>query len=84
MSGTLALSYGWAQDGIDAGGVADVEARLPDGMTLGVSVSANRAWWLLWLIEDGKVTTTKLRVSHGMPLRDACLWALETNWKVAV
>lgn len=82
MSGTLGLSSPWARQGIDAAGKAAVEARIPDGMSLGVAVTPNRAYWLLWLVEDDKPTTEQLRVSHGLPLRQACLFALE-HWKVA-
>lgn len=81
--GHLALSTPWAREGIDAVGRAMVEARIPAGLVLGVSVSANKAWWLLWLVKDGKPITRQLRASHGWDLTKACIWALEKHWAVA-
>lgn len=81
--GHLALSTPWAREGIDPVGRAMVEARIPAELVMGVSVSANKAWWLMWLVRDGTPITSQLRVSHGMDLSMACLWALEKHWQVA-
>jgi hypothetical protein len=83
VSGTLGLSTPWAKEGITHHEREAVEAVIPDGMTLGVSMTSHRAYWLLWLVADGEPITSKLKVSGTLRLKAACLWALETHWKVA-
>lgn len=83
MSGTLGLSTPWAREAIDRAGRDALEAEIPEGVTLGVSMTANRGRWLLWLVRDGAVITPKVEVSAGLPLIDACRWALRVHWKAA-
>jgi hypothetical protein len=84
-TGQLGLSTPWAREGITPEQRAEVEALLPEGYVLGVSVTPDKRRWELWLVRDGEVITSTLRVTRALPhrtvypLRAACLWALE-HW----
>jgi hypothetical protein len=83
--GSMGLSTPWAREGITPEQRAEVESHLPEGYVLGVSVTADKQRWELWLVKDGQVITPQLKVTRALPhrtvypLRAACLWALE-HW----
>ena len=83
MAGRLALSTPWAREGITPEERAEVEAAIPDGYMVGVSVEARRARWILWTKSPEGDVSPQLRVSRTMRLRDAVLWALREHWQVA-
>jgi len=60
--------------------VAAVEARIPPDYEVAVQRTST-GWWLVYLHEagGGRVRPGPVRVSGGLPLRDAALFALE-HW----
>lgn len=86
--GTLGLSSPWAREGITREQRHAIEALIPAGLTVGVSVTPNKATWILWQAPEGtKVSPARraqqLRISHSLPLYEALLWALTEHWRVA-
>jgi hypothetical protein len=58
MSGTLGLSSPWSREAIRGEDRLDIESLIPDGWTLGVSVTPNRAQVRMWLLgPDGSQQT---------------------------
>ena len=66
MAGTLGLSTPWAREGHEQGDREDIEAAIPDGWTLGVSVDKNRSQWVFWTKDPDGTISHQLRVSHSM------------------
>jgi hypothetical protein len=64
---------------VDRDIVAAVEARIPADYE--VAVQHAGAWWLLYLnrAAGGRVRPGPVRISGGLPLREAALFALE-HW----
>jgi hypothetical protein len=53
-----------------------IEARIPDGYDL--AIQPTDAWWLFYPhVKDGGRVGGPLRVSRGMPVEQACLFALD-------
>lgn len=52
MNGRLGLSTPWARRAIPKAARADIEARIPDGYTIGVTASASHVW-RVWVLEWG-------------------------------
>ena len=79
--GQLGLTTPWARNSLPKPDRHDVIDAIPDGWTLGVSMSANRGQWIFWTVDpDGKVSP-KLKVSASMSLRSACFYALR-HWRL--
>ena len=59
--------------------IDEIEARIPDGHTVAVNGKASTAYWLLYLHgpNGGRVFSGPVRVSRGVPLAEACRFALE-------
>ncbi len=78
MSGSLGLSTPWARQGITKEDRLDVEAAIPDGHTLGVSMTPNRDKWIFWVVRPGENSRgySRLKVSSSMSLTSAAFFAL--------
>lgn len=66
--GKLGLSTPWARGLFGPNDLIAVANEIPEGWTLGVSVSAHRSWVILWLIDPSG--TERARWPNH-PLRDA-------------
>ena len=82
FGGKLGLTTPWAREGLTREDRDDIEAAIPDGWQLGVSVDRNRAQWIFWTVDPDGVVSHQLRVSHSMGERAACFYALR-HWKLA-
>ena len=81
MSGVLGLSTPWTRAALTGQRRQDVTALIPDGWTLGVSMSPNRGQWIFWTRDPEGHNSMRFRVSASMGLYDACLYAL-AHWKL--
>jgi hypothetical protein len=61
--------------------VAAIEARIPPEYDVAVQRASDGVYWLIYLhtAGGGRVRPGPVRVSGGVPLRDAALFALE-HW----
>lgn len=84
MSGTLGLSSPWARDRIPEALRAELEALVPDGYTVGVSVLPNNGSCRVWVNRGSELavyamtgydTEARLRVAIHWARRDAGLVA---------
>jgi len=82
MSGKLGLSTPWTRQAISRESRLDVEEAIPDGYTLGVSMTPNRSMWIFWVVPPGETRGwTRLKVSASMSLTSAAFYALR-HWKL--
>ena len=72
----LGLTTPWAREGITKADREEVEAAIPDGWQLGVSVTPNKQSWVFWTVSPEGNVSHKTHVSHHMALRAACFFVL--------
>ena len=83
MAGRLVLTTPWSREGVIPIDRKIIEAAIPDGYQVNVSVSADRRWWLLWFHgPDHPPPDAALKVSRVLSLRQSVTWALKERWKV--
>ena len=82
FGGKLGLTTPWAREGLTREDRDDIEAAIPDGWQLGVSVDRNRAQWIF--LDGGPRRGSQppvAGVGHSMGERAACFYALR-HWKL--
>ena len=72
----LGLTTPWAREGITKADREEVEAAIPDGWQLGVSVTPDKRSWVFWTVSPEGNISHKTHVSHHMALRAACFFVL--------
>ena len=74
-NGTLGLSSPWARQAVPEPLRATLAALVPPGWVIGVSVSADRAWYRAWCIEPGVRTVGRCeRRTAEAAVRAAIAW----------
>ncbi len=81
MPGSLGLSTPWARAALTGQDRRDVADAIPDGWTLGVSMSPNRGLWYFWTVAPDGTKSMRLTVTASMSLKSASFFALR-HWKL--
>ncbi len=74
--GRLRLSTPWARGAFGPGDVIDIENTIPDGWEVGVSVSGNRSWVIVWVVDPEGREVTRWREGRNamQTVREAVAW----------